>query len=294
MSHCINDFILWWGMNNACEWYLWTCSICYNPFFIWKPSEPSVPQNNCMYVQFALWATGDLESLISVHSPAKTQAHVSAVTCCGHRLMLLLCDVVASDKQRCRWLNPSRWLCQSFPGLSLPKNGFLPFRCVYVCCCCCCCLCGGCFWVCWEERQRGSGPFLLYNCWEGFLCSLQKPFPLLFQMAACSRGLEEQCCALILWLTGVSCFTVSQHYTPHFGKWCMSVHVRSASPLFGGHSVPYHYLCPSIIAALRCCHRRTVQPYQCAVSEMSQHAALSVVRLFKAQGTTALVIQHQL
>lgn len=94
--------------------------------------------------------------------------------------------------------------------------------------CCCCvhrratpCLC-----VFVRERHRGSGPFLLYNHSEGFLYFLQKPFPLLFQMTACSWELEEQCFVLILWVTGESCFIVPPHCTLYSVRPCMPVHVQ--------------------------------------------------------------------
>lgn len=99
---------------------------------------------------------------------------------------------------------------------------------VWVCCCCRCMHRLHAYVVCElkgkTERQLGSGPFLLYNCLEGFLCSLQKPFPLFSDgwMFPGTRG--TVLCMFTLLLTGVSCFTVCAH--PYFVRSDMPVHVQ--------------------------------------------------------------------
>lgn len=112
-------------------------------------------------------------------------------------------------------------------------------------------------------------------------------------MGACSQGLEEQCCLLIVLPTGVSCFTVSPH--PCFVRSCMPVHVQICLCAFLEHSL--FYTSPGQVFLSFDYHLNHIlmlqqqdKIYWWLVSVMSQHAVIFVMRLFKAQGTLMLVI----
>ena len=88
--------------KNAGWWYLCQtlCSILFHPRVLFQSPVRQgmgvgLPKNNCMYVQFALWATGDLESFIL---PLPGCRHVSAVTYLQPPVNAVLKDAVASDK----------------------------------------------------------------------------------------------------------------------------------------------------------------------------------------------------
>lgn len=168
-------------------------------------------------------------------------------------------------------------MCQRLTRLLLRKNGFLSVRCASCCCCthrrAATCSCE-CMWV--TERQIGSGPFLLYNRREGFLCSLQKPFSLFFQMAACSQGTEEQCC--------VCSFSYSVVYPVlQYLRVCifMPVHAQTHKCVcaFWEHIGVLYLIRASISilpSSLQLCYAaatvRTVAIHWWMVSVMSQHA----------------------
>lgn len=118
-------------------------------------------------------------------------------------------------------------------------------------------------------------------------------------MAECSRGLEEQCsvCSFSYSLVYpvLQCLHIrilSDHACPCMYRF---VFVHSWSTFsFILHQGQYFF--PSTInpTVLCCCHSRTVGIYWWMASVMAQHAVIYVMRLFKAQGSPVLVIQHQL
>lgn len=97
---------------------------------------------------------------------------------------------------------------------------------------------GVCFCVSASEAERLRA-FLLYNWGEHCLHCLQNPFPL-FRWLHVPWDWKNSACVLILWVTGVSCFTVAPHYTLYFVRACMPVQVLICVHAFLKNTPPFY------------------------------------------------------